>query len=1070
MSKNTASLAKITKPGLPEVYERERLFKTLDDSRDRQLVWVGGPPGAGKTTLVCNYIENRNLSCIWYQVDKDDNDLATLFHYLGIAGKKAAPRKRKPLPHLTPEFRQGLNTFVRSFFQELGARLTPPYVIVLDNYHELGSESDLHSVLCEGATNLPDGGSVIVISRYDPPPAMAREQANQSMNILGWSDLSLNQDETEAVTRLLGNSMPENTLVEKLHKKASGWVAGLVLLLGSPDDELNIDMNSVLSPDNDSLYKYFANEIFGRADNTMRQFLMKSAFLPSMTAAMASELTGIADAGERLNLLNQQHSFTEKRLGTPVSYQYHPLFREFLLAQARKTFTEDELTPVIWKAAELLEQDDQLEAAIQLHAQIHNWKRFIPLVCEHAGELLAQGRGQTLTGWLKGLPEELFIQHAWLSYWQGAATMPFDLGSARELLVKAHEQFTSAGDIDGICLSWSSTVDSYIYEWGNFGELDMWIGKLAQIQTKFGLSESPHINARLTASMFSALLYRQPSHPDFAYWEQAAREMIDSDLPVALRISLGNHLMLYYSWIGDLAKAALVMEILRPGARQSGIEPLPLIIWRSMEAMFSWLSLLNESCLKEVEDGLDIARSSGVHLWDFMLYAQGMYGAINSGNLLKAEELLEYMAGSMHGSRKLDAAHYHYQAASLALSYNNLPKAMEHAKAAVEKADESASPFPQTLTRLGLAQVMFERGEREAAKRLLDTTRDMNGSQLNSRFIEYHINLLQAYFANSMHEADKAHNLLKTAFAMGKEYGFYTMTWWRPDMMTKLCSLALSSNIEPDFAKDIIQKQHLLPDDSGPEIESWPWAIKLYTLSRFSVLINNKPLQFEGRAKSKPLELLKAIVAMGGRDVSESRIVEALWPDAEGDAAHRAFDTTLHRLRKLIGTDRAITLQDGRVTLSHRHCWVDVWALERTLGHIEQTLPDADDDEVSRQVHKLFSQYPGQFLVEDSDLSWTLALRERVHSRVLRLFTAIGQYWKTKKEWETLVGLYRHILEIEPLAEEYYQALMTAYLELGRRAEVVTAYRRCEKLFESLLDIPPSNQTRALLEKAKHNQ
>lgn len=1070
MPKDSASLAKITKPGLPEVFERERLFKTLDDSRERQLVWVGGPPGAGKTTLVCNYIEKKNLSCIWYQVDREDNDLATLFHYLGIAGKKAAPRKRKPLPHLTPEFRQGLNSFARSFFQELGSRLSPPYVIVLDNYHELETESALHSVLCEGANSLPDGGNIIVISRYDPPTAMAREQANQSINVLGWSDLSLKQDETEAVTRLLGNTLPEHSLVEQLHKKASGWVAGLVLLLSNPDEDINLDMSSVLSPDNDSLFKYFANEILGRADDTMKQFLMKSAFLPSMTADMAREMTGTTDAGDRLNLLNRQHSFTEKRLGNPVSYQYHPLFREFLLAQAEKHLDENELKSTILKAAGLLELDEQLEAAIQLHARIENWESFIPLICKHAAELLAQGRGQTLIGWLKNLPHELVQQNAWLRYWQGAATMPFDLIHARQLMIDAHEQFIEASDIDGISLSWSSTVDSYIYEWGNFAELDNWIDRLGAIRSGFGLSDSPQIKARLTASMFSALLYRQPSHPDFAYWEHAARDMIDSDLPVALRIGLGNHLMLYYSWIGDLAKAGLVMEILRPAARQTGIEPLPLIIWRSMEAMYSWLSLNNEQCLKEVEDGLEIARNSGVRLWDFMLYAQGMYGAINSDNLYKAEELLDNMANSMHGNRKLDAAHYHYQAASLELAHDNLPKAMEHAMAAVEKTDESASPFPQTLTRLGLSQVMFERGEHEAAFQLLDKTYEMNREQLNSRFIEYHIYLLRTYFSLCSNDTDKALGLLQKSFKLGKQYGFFTMTWWRPDMMTRLCTLSLMHNIETGFATDIIQKQHLLPDEHGPEVESWPWSVKLYTLNRFSVLINNKPLRFEGRAKSKPLDLLKAIVALGGRDVSEHRIVEALWPEAEGDAAHRAFDTTLHRLRKLLANDRAITLQDGRVTLSHRHCWVDVWALERTLGEIELQLPDMPEETVTKLVRRLFARYPGQFLVEDSDLGWTVTLRERLHSRVMRIFSAIGQYWQSRQQWETLVDLYRHILEVEPLAEEYYQALMAAYLELGRRAEVITTYQRCEKLFQSMLGIPPSAQTRELAEKVKHNQ
>ena len=61
-------------------------------------------------------------------------------------------------------------------------------------------------------------------------------------------------------------------------------------------------------------------------------------------------------------------------------------------------------------------------------------------------------------------------------------------------------------------------------------------------------------------------------------------------------------------------------------------------------------------------------------------------------------------------------------------------------------------------------------------------------------------------------------------------------------------------------------------------------------------------------------------------------MTDALWPEAEGDAAHVSFNTTLHRLRKLIENEKTIQLREGRVTLDRKHCWVDVWAFERVLG------------------------------------------------------------------------------------------------------------------------------------------
>jgi len=107
----SASLAKITRPRPEQVLARTRLLQRLD--RARKIVWVVAPPGAGKTTLVADYVARRKLTCLWYQIDEGDADIAAFFHYLGLAARKAAPRKRKSLPHLTPEYGAGLNAFTR---------------------------------------------------------------------------------------------------------------------------------------------------------------------------------------------------------------------------------------------------------------------------------------------------------------------------------------------------------------------------------------------------------------------------------------------------------------------------------------------------------------------------------------------------------------------------------------------------------------------------------------------------------------------------------------------------------------------------------------------------------------------------------------------------------------------------------------------------------------------------------------------------------------------------------------------------------------------------------------------
>src|SRR3970282_1866136 len=72
-------------------------------------------------------------------------------------------------------------------------------------------------------------------------------------------------------------------------------------------------------------------------------------------------------------------------------------------------------------------------------------------------------------------------------------------------------------------------------------------------------------------------------------------------------------------------------------------------------------------------------------------------------------------------------------------------------------------------------------------------------------------------------------------------------------------------------------------------------ALRIRTLGCYRVELNGSALPGEGRSHGRPLQLLALLIAMGAREVPIVRLQEALWPDADGDRAHRSFATTLHR-------------------------------------------------------------------------------------------------------------------------------------------------------------------------------
>jgi LuxR family maltose regulon positive regulatory protein len=116
---------------------------------------------------------------------------------------------------------------------------------------------------------------------------------------------------------------------------------------------------------------------------------------------------------------------------------------------------------------------------------------------------------------------------------------------------------------------------------------------------------------------------------------------------------------------------------------------------------------------------------------------------------------------------------------------------------------------------------------------------------------------------------------------------------------------ALAWGLEPDYVCEVIRRYRLRP--SAEETEHWPWPVRIFTLGRFEIRIDDVPLRFEGKTPRKPLGLLKAIVALGGSDVPLSRLVDLLWRDEEGDAGSKALGVALLRLRKLLGSHDALS-------------------------------------------------------------------------------------------------------------------------------------------------------------------
>lgn len=1015
------------------------------------------PQGSGKTILVSSYIEARKLKCLWYQIDSGDRDPATFFHYLGIAAEKADPDKKVRLPHLTPEYQNGIQAFTRQYFSRLYKRLGKNSLIVFDNYHEVPSESIIHELIRYGLDEIPEGTNVVLISRTVLPPVLSRMRLTQSMEVITWDELRLTIDEVMGIASQRGNKITDQDCRLML-ARTEGWAAGLVLMLDSFKKE-SVTVKAFNKQDPGTVFNYFADELFSKFSSETRQFLLTTSVLPTMTVDMAEELTGNKRAASVISELVDMNYFIQGHFSDRAYYQYHHLFRDFLVARLKNDSTAKDMDEVERKAAGLLAKNGRVDDAIGFYQRLGDWDPLVSLLLKEAPEMLSQGRHQTLREWLESVPEIIIEKNPWLLYWQGSCHLPFDQSKSHRFFEKAFEALYDKKDPSGIFLSWCGTVEAAIHGFDDLKILDRCIDSLGGLVKEFPAFPSKEIEYRVSLCMFMALSFRAPQHPDVNMWVNKTFNIMEESSEPELVSLISLYLVDYFLWTGNMERADLVVEKTAKTIDHKCDSPMTLIAAKLTEALNHWYHGRLLSCVSAVSEGLKIAETKGVYVFNYFLFGHGAIGFLTGGDVKNAEKYLRQMDSVLDNTKRLCASYYHHIVACGRLLKKDLPGALEHEDHSVTLAVKVGSPFGEAMSTTGMALLHHKLGEKQKASLEIVHARDL-AKQTGSVLVEFISYIFEAYFDLESGDRKRAVENLKVAMSIGRKKGFLNFHMWCPEIMARLCLLALNEGIEAEYVKSLIMQRDLFPEEPPLEAGNWPWRLKIYALGRFQIIKDGASVKFSKKAPRKMMDMLKLVIALGGKDVPENKILDTLWQDADGDAAHAAFTTSLKRLRQLLGFDESIVLRNGRLTLNPRYCWVDVLAFEHLIRLAEAHPDAAADDESMGRLNEALGLYRAGHNIDFEDNHWSLIFYERIKSMFVRTVIRLGSHLEKAGKNEEAIECYKKGIESEPLSEKLYQNLMVCLNRHGHKGEALALYKRMTKLFDEVLEIEPSARSK----------
>ena len=645
--------AKLTIPTLPESYTREVLYNLIARRHKPLGLWIAGLPGAGKTTAVIGYLARRTTATLWYRCDEGDKDPSTFFHYFSRFLQAEA---LAALPVFTAEYRADIAAFSRKFFRDLFSQLQSPVTLVLDNYQDASTDL-VNEIMQYALDELPNGIEFIFISRTLPPAEFAKVCANGLIGVVTPTEMQLTIEEALAIGHERADGLSDQR-IQQIFNLTEGWTAGMILfsaLGGTTVIDLPLE---TLEPA--ALFNYFAVEVFKKLTPAAQHVLLVSSMLPLPTAQMAIALSGMSEAGTVLDNLFAQGYFITTSADSPRRFEFHPLFRHFLLRQAGQLFDAKNLSIIKGNAVQLLEDDGQVEAAIALYSTDVDTSRLAALLQKYGPVLIRQGRFELINTWLSCVSAEACQDAPWLQYWLAAARLPLDLRFSQCGFEKAFEQFNKQSDQRGIFASWAAAVNALCIDAdGDYARLDPWLIRFDTLRLQYPEFPDAEIAWDVAFSMYYALYYRAPQDHRASFWRKQALSLATASDDPFKKASVVQRAVVHDLLIGNHARARLHMatfEALEQETKQNARITASI---KYTQIYFRYRVGEFDAALAEMRAGLAIAEKSGYGIWVHHMLSHGAAAAISKQDFALADDLLQKLSIRIKIDRGFGALYFH---------------------------------------------------------------------------------------------------------------------------------------------------------------------------------------------------------------------------------------------------------------------------------------------------------------------------------------------------------------------------------------------------------------------------
>ena len=301
---------------------------------------------------------------------------------------------------------------------------------------------------------------------------------------------------------------------------------------------------------------------------------------------------------------------------------------------------------------------------------------------------------------------------------------------------------------------------------------------------------------------------------------------------------------------------------------------------------------------------------------------------------------------------------------------------------------------------------------------------------------------------------------LKEGFSLGQKQGFTYYALFTAAELVELAKTALSHDICAGYCRDLLDELSLA---RGVK------RLRVHCLGSFRIMRGQTPVRDAQWKSPRARTFIKLLAAQDGQTLSRDIALEQLWPDGDPDDLRQAFNSMLHRARKVLEPENVlgeagscIQQKDGIIMLNKHLVWTDVGQFLLHLDAAGRMRSGRNTGAQMDEYEKAIDLYKGDFLPDDLYSDWAAPMRERLRVRYVRSLEDAAAIAESSGDRDRALRFYEKMFSNDPCSEKACCWLMARYQSDARRSEAIRTYERCERALSRDLDLEPEARTKKL--------